>query len=249
MEDVSSVLTGIGNAISSSVDEGPEPADLSARWFGEQVVASRSDPSEMAKWAASTVVDDNVGAPVFDERTFSWLHRGLADPFRFPIGHAGLMHVYGYLLSTVETKYGLKRERWLTTDLANAFGLKPSFFFPTDSTTPLMKRVASVALPLLIDPTANSRTVLALDDVIDARRRMRTVYLHDPVTDSAAVVYGSISGDDVQIVTTFATKPLTSESLLDRRKEPPQYRYNVAPDDAEPGSCFDGTTEELKLSL
>ncbi len=237
------MLSSIESAISNSGHGGSAPADPSARWFSEQVTASRSDPAEMAKWASSTVIDDNVQAPVLDERVFLWLHHGVAGAFGFPIGHAGLMHVYGYLLSSVETPYGLKRLRWLTADLANAFGLEPSFFFPTASTVPLMERVASAVLPTLIDPTADSRTVLAIDEVVDCRRRMRTVYIRDRITDSTALLYGSVSGDDVRIVTAFPIGPMTSQSVQDRLAEPARYRYNYAPPDAEAGSHFDGTVE------
>lgn len=245
MKDISTALSNIERAINDSVSGGPAPADLYARWFGEQVVASQNDPAEMAKWTSSTVIDDNVQAPVFDERVFSWLHRGVPGVFEFPIGHAGLMHVYGYLLSSVETPYGLKRQRWLTDDLANAFGLKPSFFFPTASTVPLMERVASVALPTLTNPTADSRTILGIDEVIDCRRRMRTVYIRDRMTNSTALLYGSVSGDDVQIVTAFPIGPMTSQSVQDRLAEPARYRYNYAPVDAQPGSHFDGTVQVL----
>ncbi|CAH0230591.1 hypothetical protein [Rhodococcoides fascians] len=241
MNGVSFVLSSIESDISNSVD----PTDSDARWFGEQVEASRCDPVEMAKWTSSTVIDDNVQAPVFNERVFSWLHRGVPGAFEFPNGHAGLMHVYGYLLSSVETPYGLKRRRWLTDDLANALGLKPSFFFPTASTVPLMERVASVVLPTLTDPLADSRTILGIDEVVDRRRRMRTVYLRDRMTNSTALLYGSVSGDDIQIVTAFPIGPMTSQSVQDRLAEPARYRYNYAPVDAESGSHFDGTVEVL----
>ncbi|WP_222438827.1 hypothetical protein [Rhodococcus sp. BP22] len=241
MKDISSVLSGIESDISNSV----EPSGLNARWFGEQVVASRTNPAEMANWASSTVIEDNVQAPVFDECVFSWLHSGVPGAFEFPIGHAGLMHVYGYLLSSVETPYGLKRGRWLTDDLAKAFGLKPSFFFPTASTVPLMERVASVALPTLTDPTADSRTILTVDEVVDRRRCMRTVYIRDPMSNSTALLYGSVSGDDVQIVTAFPIGPMTAQSVQDRLAEPTRHRYNYAPVDAQPGSHFDGTVQVL----
>ncbi|WP_155288554.1 hypothetical protein [Rhodococcoides fascians] len=245
MKPISLMLSEIENAISRSGDGGPTPADIDADWFVEQVLSSRSDPAEMAKWASSTVIDDNVQAPVFNERVFSWLHNGVAGAFNFPIGHAGLMHVYGYLLSSVETPYGLKRERWLSHDLAKAFGLKPSFFIPTASAVSLMERVSSVVIPVLTDPIADSRTILAFDEVVDHRRRMRTVYMGDPTANSTALLYGSVSGDDVQIVTAFPVGPFTAQSARNRLAEPTRYRYNYAPADAQPGSHFGGTVQVL----
>lgn len=65
------MLSSIESAISNSGDGGSAPADLSARWFGEQVTASRSDAAEMAKWASSTVIDDahllNIAREVHDD--------------------------------------------------------------------------------------------------------------------------------------------------------------------------------------
>ncbi|MCZ4080304.1 hypothetical protein O1W68_20355 [Rhodococcus sp. H36-A4] len=212
-------------------------------------MASRIDLAEMAKWRSSTVIDDNAQAPMFDEPMFSWLHRGVPGAFDSPIGHAGLIHVYGYLLSAVATPYGLKRQRWLTNDLAKAFRLESSFFFPTASTVPLMERVASVALPTLTDPAADSRTILAFDEVIDRRRRMRTVCIRDPMTNSTALLYGSFSGDDIQIVTAFPIGPLTARAAQDRLAEPARYRYNYAPADAQPGSQFEGTIQLLTSAL
>ncbi|OZF01499.1 hypothetical protein CH300_17805 [Rhodococcus sp. 15-1154-1] len=249
MEDISAVLSGIERAVTASGDGDPGSADLNARWFGEQLVASRSDPAQMAKWASSTVIDDNLQAPVFDDRVFSWLHRGAPGTFAFPVGHAGLMHVYGYLLSSVQTPYGLKRQRWLTPDLANALGLESSFFFPTASALPLMKRVASVVLPVLTDPAADGRTIVAYDEAIDSQRSMRTVYVCDPATNSTALLYGSVEGDDVRIVTAFPSGPLTAQSARDRLLEPARYRYKHAPTDAEPGSDFEGAIHELKFTL
>lgn len=39
------------------------------------------------------------------------------------IVHAGLEHTYGYLLSTLQTKYGYKRDRWVKPDIEEGFGL------------------------------------------------------------------------------------------------------------------------------
>lgn len=104
------------------------------------------------------------------------------------------MHTYGYLLATVVTPCGLKSQRWLTIDLADAFELDPHFFHPTYSTVPLMERVASKAMPILTNPS-RGRTVFTVDEVIDHRSGMRTVYVSNPMTHATAVVYGVVTGD------------------------------------------------------
>ncbi|MBY6676500.1 hypothetical protein HQ314_06190 [Rhodococcus sp. BP-332] len=223
------------------LDEPSAPAP----WLVRQVLASQHDDEQLAHWTSSTVIDDNVQAPVFDEATFAWLHRGLTDVYDFPIGHAGLMHTYGYLLSTVVTPYGLKRQRWLTSDLAVAFGKEPTHLQPTPSGTPLMERVASTVLPALSDPVGTTRVVLAFDEVVDTTNAMRTVYVADPGSGSTAVVYGLVTSSRIQIVSTFPVQPLTQEWARTRLSEPTRYRFNYAPPTASPGSAFDGSTEVL----
>lgn len=228
LNDISSELSQIELAIRESV----EPP---AQWFADQVEGSKSDPAQMALWTSSTVIDDNVQGAVFGPEVFSWIHEGAPGSYDFPVGHAGLMHTYGYLLSTVVTPYGLKSQRWLTTDLAEAFGVDPHFFHPTYSTVPLMERVASKAMPILTNP-GGSRTVFTVDEVIDHRSRMRTVYVSNPMTHATAVVYGVVTGDRAQIVSTFPVGPLDEEFVRGWLTKPMRYRYNYAPPRAEPGS-------------
>lgn len=241
MDDISSELDVAADLLTRRGELGGVGSPAS--WLADQVAASRTDEVGLSQWTSSTVVDDNVQAPVFDEVTFDWLHRGTSTGAEFPIGHAGLMHTYGYLLSTVATPYGLKRERWLTTDLAMALGEPPTQFYPTASTVPLMERVSTAVLPVLTDPAGIGRTVLAFDEVVDDGHRVRTVFVADPRSRTTAVVYGAITGSSVRLVTTFPFGPLTSDWVTRRLAEPARYRFNYAPPGASPGSVFDGHTE------
>ncbi|GGF99473.1 hypothetical protein GCM10007304_11670 [Rhodococcoides trifolii] len=245
MNDISDSLSAIEQAISSSDPADLEVAAVSAKWLDDQITESKSDPAQMALWTSSTVVDGNAEFPLLNRRVFTWLHRGLPDAYGFPIGHAGLMHTYGYLLSPVVTAYGLKRERWLTADLAEAFGLKASFFYPTASAAPLMERVAHVALPTLTDPLATSGTVLALDEVVDESRKMRTVFVSNAGRNATAAVYGSVTDGVVQLVSAFPVKGFSAEYVVERLAGPTRYRYNYSPPGALPGSEFDGELDIL----
>lgn len=249
MDDISDTLTAVEQAISSSNAANLHGAAVSAKWLDDQIAESKSDPAQMALWTSSTVVDGNADSPVLNRSVFSWLHRGLPDTFEFPIGHAGLIHTYGYLLSPVLTPYGLKRERWLTADLAEAFGLEPSFFYPTASAVPLMERVAQVALPTLADPLATSRTVLALDEIVDESRKMRTVFVSNAGRTATAAVYGSVTDGVVKLVSAFPVKGFSAEYVVERLAGPTRYRYNYAPPGASPGSEFDGELDVLICAL
>jgi hypothetical protein len=107
-----------------------------------------------SQWATSTVVDEALQAPVIHQPLFTHLHELAHLDARWPVGNAGLVHVYGYLLSAAHTRHGLKRERWLGSQMATALGLEPDHFVPglNAGSTPL-ERVVAAALPLLANPT------------------------------------------------------------------------------------------------
>ncbi len=77
--------------------------------------------------------------------TFEALHDRAGLDSAWPVGNAGLLHVYGYLLSTTPTPYGLKRDRWLGGELARACGLAPDAFVPWIGERTLLDRVTDVA--------------------------------------------------------------------------------------------------------
>jgi hypothetical protein len=59
--------------------------------------------------------------------------------------HAGLLHTYGYLFSVLETPYGFKRERWLETDIEDAFGLDASTLSPSPLSGTLLSNATWLA--------------------------------------------------------------------------------------------------------
>ncbi len=52
------------------------------------------------------------------------------QPRKDRVVHAGLEHAYGYLLSTLQTKYGYKRDRWINPDIELGFALKEGDLSP-----------------------------------------------------------------------------------------------------------------------
>ena len=175
-------------------------------------------------WGLSTVIDENIDAPVIPRDECERLH-GLAGlPAAWPIANAGLLHVYGYLLSTVQTPYGLKRDRWLNGALALALGLPREAFLPSGSGT-LLSRVSAAILPRLTDPPKDALLVLDQQS-IDGAAEVRTVLVGTP--HAAAVIYGVREGGRMRAITAF---PLVSASASFRQSlvdQPPRLRYNAA---------------------
>jgi len=138
-------------------------------WLAEQIEADAA-AGRFSSWGRSTVIDENTGSPVISEALFAELHRIAGLDAGWPLGNAGLLHVYGYLLSPVNTPYGRKRDRWLGGGVARAFGLPddafaPWFVAPSSATpsardsTPL-ERIAAIAMPYVEDPAGGGATLM-----------------------------------------------------------------------------------------
>ena len=134
-------------------------------WLGPAIDADARD-DRFARWGRSTVVDEKVGAPVLSRSTFEELHDRAALDSAWPVGNAGLLHVYGYLLSTTPTPYGLKRDRWLGGELARACGLAPAAFVPWVGERTLLDRVTESAETLIVGVPARRQRLGDLDAVV-----------------------------------------------------------------------------------
>ncbi|MGF6822985.1 hypothetical protein M2317_001892 [Microbacterium sp. ZKA21] len=172
-------------------------------WLGPAIDAD-AEADRFARWGRSTIVDENVGAPVLPRSMFDALHTRAGLDSAWPVGNAGLLHVYGYLLSTTPTPYGLKRDRWLDGDLAVACVLTPDAFVPWAGERTLLDRVTEVAemlitaAPVRVQHLDGADTVVAIADRRPAAsalayalgspahgRRLITMF---PVADPAALL-------------------------------------------------------------
>ena len=63
--------------------------------------------------------------PVLDPETFAWIDQFNGPSTRpgWPVSHAGLLHTYGYTLSTAWTRYGWKSDRYIDGTLVTLFGI------------------------------------------------------------------------------------------------------------------------------
>lgn len=173
-------------------------------------------------WEHSTVVDENTGEPVVPEDLFHHLHAVAGRDATWPVGNAGLVHVYGYLFSLAETPYGLKRERWLDAGLAAAYG-EPTLFHAEAlngdalSVTPLA-RITAAARALLAEHTVREERIGPVRARIAIGRRA--------ASGPFALAYAIDRGSGERLVTTF---PVSSpdQMLAAIDAGPPRLRWNA----------------------
>jgi hypothetical protein len=195
-----------------------------------QIAADRA-ADEFDHWGQSTVLDENTGTPVLPRALCETLHAHAGLPSSWPVGNAGVLHVYGYLLSTVATPYGFKRERWTGGGLADALGRDPTHFLPWDANPDtLLRRVTEAVLPVLIENPPGSTTVMRFDEAVGTvgDAFFRTAIVSNRSNDHSALIYGVGQGSDIRVVTAFPVAQPTDAWLTDLRSEPPRPRYNVA---------------------
>lgn len=189
------------------------PVPIDPHSLADQIRQDAADGT-FTHWGRSTLLDENTGTPMLDATTLALLQQWAGLPVEHPVTNAGLAHVYGYLLSTAETPYGLKRDRWLNGSLAIALGLPPDHFLPwhrPDART-LAQRVTDAVLPVLAAPPADALLVRQ-----DAGTGLLTV-----VTAGGALVYGWAG----RAVTAFPVGT-DAERIAELRRAAEGARYNA----------------------
>ncbi|GAA4070002.1 hypothetical protein GCM10023065_24240 [Microbacterium laevaniformans] len=188
-------------------------------WLGTSIDADAA-ARRFEAWGLSTVIDENTGTSVIAASVFRALHERAGIDARFPVGNAGLLHVYGYLLSTTPTPYGLKRERWLDGELARAYGLAADAFLPWALPTgeTLLARVAAAATALVERTPVRRQRVHDTEAVIAVGRAA--------ASGPSALAYALINGGIQRLITTF---PVASPAAVldDVDAATPRLRWNA----------------------
>ena len=186
-------------------------------WLGPAIDADARD-ERFARWGRSTAVDENVGAPVLSRSTFEALHDRAGLESAWPVGNAGLLHVYGYLLSTTPTPYGLKRDRWLGGELAGACGLATDAFVPWAGERTLLDRVTETAGTLIAGVPVRRQRLGDVDAVVAVADRR---------PHPSALAYALDSpAQGRRLITMFPVADPTA-LLADLDASPPRLRWNA----------------------
>ncbi|MBT9607398.1 amino acid deaminase [Microbacterium sp.] len=200
------------DAAASLAATAPASAIDSLPWLAAALADDRA-ADRFAAWGRSTVIDENVGAAVLPRALFDELHRRAGLEATWPVGNAGVLHVYGYLLSSTPTPYGLKRERWLSGELERACGLPDGALLPWAGSQTLLSRTTAAASTLL----ARADSVAEMVDGRAAR-----IAFGPPLADGTAALAYAV---DDSIVTMF---PVADPAALRDGLGTPRLRWNAA---------------------
>lgn len=206
------------------------PIESELPWLARQIRADHA-ANRFAGWASSTVIDENTHAPVITRYVFDELHALAGIDAQWPVGNAGLLHCYGYLLSTAVTPHGLKRDRWISPHLATALGQEVDTFTPWVGDTSLLSRVEATIVPLLNNPPEHALANHTSTTVPDAAGRTYTtqtvVVQHQGF---AALAYGVVAprggAASVLPVTAFPVTA-TTEWLTELASNTTRLRFNA----------------------
>ncbi|GAA1600449.1 amino acid deaminase [Leucobacter chromiireducens] len=186
-------------------------------------------------WGGSTLIDEFTGVPSISRELFDELHVAADLHADFPVGNAGLLHVYGYWFSQVPTPFGYKRDRWVTGELARALG-RPTdeFLLRTDATATTLARVTSAALPVLLTPPAGARVADAEFSSPVGLHRARVVLHAAESGGPTALVYGisdagTHAGSPLRLITAFPVSGDPELLLADFERDPGS-RWNAVAD-------------------
>ncbi len=172
-------------------------------WLAASLADDRAS-ARFARWGRSTVVDENTASGVITRALFDELHARAGLDAAWPIGNAGLLHCYGYLLSLAETPYGLKRDRWLDGALAAQLGQGADAFHPWRDGPTLLARASDAASALLTTPGVSATTTDPAGTAIAAGATGASATTASSTTTSATAV---IDERETRVALTAASGP------------------------------------------
>jgi hypothetical protein len=122
-------------------------ADLQTEcpWLCRQISADAASRGLFDLWSLSSNFDELANVAIVEPAVLAAIGEIAGIALDGSIVHAGLQHTYGYLLSTIETPYGYKRDRWVSPFLEQAFGLPSDALGPDPTEGTLLANATMIA--------------------------------------------------------------------------------------------------------
>ena len=177
-------------------------------YVDRQLRRDAGHPGLLALWGRCVNFDENVRQTIVHPAILRTLGDRIGIPVRGRIVHAGLEHTYGYLFSLIETPYGFKRDRWVSTDLERGLGIDLSLLSEQPSHGTLLANLTWVLGQLAF--RGRSRELAALERQVAAIAPALVSYDYSALKVDRLVEEATLSGDpprEVTIVTDLVTLP------------------------------------------
>lgn len=124
--DVARTLPRTAEKLAEKARKGQLSADdLKSKvpWLCQQIIRDANTSGLFDLWTESSNFDELAGVSIVESGVLHAIGELAQVPLSGSVVHAGLQHTYGYLLSTIKTRFGYKRDRWVSPMLEAGFGL------------------------------------------------------------------------------------------------------------------------------
>ena len=187
-----------------------------------QIKKDALDPYLLMFWGERKNFDSNAKKKIVNDKIIDELQTIFNIKNDNSIVHAGVMHTYGYLFSTIDTPYGYKRKRWIAPTINIGLGLKSRAFSPETNEGGLFSNVtyfgAMVAFKnktelSLLKNVSNEVFTLDYSKLKIDRIEENT---QDQILVTSLVHFPYASGDDNKYLLVYSTidKKLNKELLI-----------------------------------
>lgn len=95
-----------------------------------QILKDSKDPYLPMQWGQSLNFDSGAKKIIVEEKIIADLQQLFNIKNDNKIVHAGIIHTYGYLFSTIDTPFGFKRKRWIDPAVNKGFELTGNSLSP-----------------------------------------------------------------------------------------------------------------------
>ncbi len=110
-----------------------------------QLEQIKNDQTLLSMWGLSQNFDAGAKQIILDEKIIGDLQGVFNVKNDNQVVHAGIMHTYGYLFSTLNTPYGYKRWRWTIPTFTEGMGLKEKSISPHPKSGSLLSNLTYFA--------------------------------------------------------------------------------------------------------
>lgn len=130
-----------------------------------QVINDSQDLNLPGFWGQSFNFDSGAKKTILEDKLIAELQAKYNIVNDNKIVHAGIMHTYGYLFSTLNTPYGFKRKRWVEPTLSYGFNLAGKSISPNPTEGTLLSNITYFAGKLAFSEASNIEKLDTLKNV------------------------------------------------------------------------------------